>query len=325
MRYDVLASELLRALRGRRSQPAFSRRIGYRSNVAYPWESGRRFPTAAETFRVAARVGVDVRAAVEALFRPRLPEALQSGDPRTPEFVAALLRAARGPTPMQALAERTGLSRSAVSRILSGDTEPRLPVFLELVDATTRRLLDLLAGLVDVGTLPEVRDEWQRLEALRRLAYDNPLSEAVPRFLELEAYACLPEHRPGWIARRLGISLADEERTLAELERAGVVRFDGTHWQLDRERSVDTTRDARTAAKLRAHWTERARARIAADGEGLFSYLVFGTDADTLARIQELRLRFFRELRSLVRGAPSSSRVMVATVHLFPIDVGVLD
>jgi len=61
-RYEVMAAELLRALRGRRSQVAFSRRLGYRSNVAHTWETGKRWPTAAVTLRAARRVGVDLDA-----------------------------------------------------------------------------------------------------------------------------------------------------------------------------------------------------------------------------------------------------------------------
>jgi transcriptional regulator with XRE-family HTH domain len=238
-------------------------------------------------------------------------------------MVAALLRDMRGPGPMQHFADRTGLSRSSISRILAGRTEPRLPTFLRLVEAASRRSLDLLAGFVDVDAIPAARDEWRRLEALRRLARDNPLSEAVPRFLELEQYARLARHRRGWIAEQLGIPLEDEDRTLRDLELAGVIRWDGRRWLLDRERSVDTTlKVPRAADHLRAHWAEQARARVAAGGEGLFSYLVFTTDEPTLAAIQELRLRFFRELRALVASSPRNTRVAVVNVHCFAIDVG---
>ncbi|HTJ82258.1 MAG TPA: helix-turn-helix domain-containing protein [Polyangiaceae bacterium] len=321
MDFDDLARQTMRALRGARSQTAFSRRLGYSTNVAYAWESGRRAPTAAEVLSVAGKLGLDVPRAVEQFFR-RLPETLRGVDPKSPGFVAALLSAMKGPGPMEAIAARVGLSRSAVSRILSGRSEPRLPVFLALVDALSRRVLDLLSGLVDVSLLPAARDEWERLEALRRLAVDNPLSEAVPRFIELDQYARLPRHKPGWIAKRLGVPLADEERTLRDLEKAGVLSFDGIRYKLDRTRSVDTTRDPRAASHLRKYWTERAAERIRAGGDGQFSYLVFDTDDATLAAIEELRSRFFREMRALVRGSKTSRRVAVANVQLFAIDVG---
>lgn len=325
MDYEALAGNVMRALRGRRSQIAFSRRLGYSTNVAYAWESARRAPTAAEMFRAAIKTGIDVRGAVTPFFQRQLPADLKALDPASVEFVATLLREVRGTASMQTLADRTGLSRSAVSRILAGKNEPRLPVFFRIVDVASRRLLDLLAGIVDVASLPAAHEEWHRVEALRRLAVENPLSEAVPRFLELDQYAALPRHVPGWVAERLGISREDEERTLRDLELAGSIRWDGTRWVVDRDRSVDTTAFApRAAARLREHWTELARTRIAGGGEGLFGYLVFSTDDDTLAAIHELRLRFFRELRALVASSRHATRVAVANVQLFPIDVGPL-
>jgi DNA-binding transcriptional regulator YiaG len=44
MNYESLSSELVRALRGRRSQQAFSRRLGYSANVLYTWEKGGASP-----------------------------------------------------------------------------------------------------------------------------------------------------------------------------------------------------------------------------------------------------------------------------------------
>src|SRR5690606_29858756 len=121
----------------------------------------------------------------------------------------------------------------------AGKTEPRLPAFLRLVDAASRRVLDLLAGFVDLDTVPAAQAEWRRLQSIRRLSAEDPLFELVPRALELDEHT---EHRPGWIAKRLGISREDEERALRELDAAGLIRWDGVRWQPDRERSIDTTR-----------------------------------------------------------------------------------
>ena len=320
MDYEALAAQVMRALRGRRSQVAFSRRLGYATNVAYAWESRRRSPTAAEMLRAASRVGVDVREAVGPFIYRHLADD-PTLEPTSPAFVAALLREIRGAAPIRALAERVGLSTSAISRFLSGATEPRLPMFLQLVEVSSRRLVDLLARLVDVTKLAAARDEWQRLEAMRRLAYENPLAEAVPRCLELEQYAALAAHEPGWIAERLGISREDEERTLADLARADAIRWDGARWILERSRSVDTTRfDPRAAQELRAHWTDLAGKRIRAGEDGQFSYLVFTTDDATLAAIRKLHLEYYRALRALVARSPTNRRVAIANVQLFSLD-----
>jgi transcriptional regulator with XRE-family HTH domain len=323
MDYELLARQLLRELRGARSQTAFSRRLGYSTNVAYTWESGRRFPTAAELFAAATRLGLDVRGAVQPFLQRHLSDELRTLEPGTREFCAELLRELRGTASIQALAERVGISRSALSRILSGRAEPRVPLFLRLVDTASRRVLDLLSGLVDVEKLGAAGTEWRRVQALRRLAHENPLSEAVPRFLELLQYEALPEHVPGWIAAKLGVTREEEERTLAELSAVGVVTWDGQRYQLDRARSVDTSRSQQPAQRaLRAYWTDQARKRIVDGGQGGFAYLVFSTDDATLAAIEELRLRFFRELRALVAASQRAERVAVTNVQLFAIDQG---
>lgn len=323
MDYEGLARGVMRALRGQRSQLAFSRRLGYTTNVAYAWEAGRRSPTAAEMLRAAALVHLDVRAAIAPFFGRALPEPLVALEPTSPAFVAALLREVRGSVPMEHLAAAADLSRSTISRILAGHVEPRLPVFFRIVEAASRRLLSLLSGLVDLASIPVAQAEWERLQAVRRLAFENPLSEVVPRFLELHSYARLRRHRPGWIAERLGIPLEDEVRTLSDLAAAGVIRWERERWVVDRERSVDTTRgNPRAGAVSCGYWTSVAADRIRAGGEGQFAYLVFSTDEATLAALRELHLRYFRELRGLVASSPRNERVAVANLQLFVVDGG---
>jgi len=55
-RYETIAAELLRSLRGKRSQAAFSRKLGYKSNIVNRWEAGEAFPLAATFLRVVASV-----------------------------------------------------------------------------------------------------------------------------------------------------------------------------------------------------------------------------------------------------------------------------
>ena len=119
------ASQFLRAVRVKRSQVAFARRLGYRANPITDWENGRRFPTAAEALRACERVGHRRERRVRALpSRPRRPRP-SSGTQGLCEWLVQ----ARGSTPIGALAERCGRSRFAIARWLSGEAQPRLPDF----------------------------------------------------------------------------------------------------------------------------------------------------------------------------------------------------
>src|SRR5690606_13340891 len=142
--YEQLAREWIRALRGRRSQTAFSRRLNCRTNVVYTWEAGRRFPSASKALWAAERAGIDMRSAIGRFYRTP-PDWLATGDVHSPAAVARLLEDLRGRTSIQELSERTSRSRFAVSRWLKASAEPRLPDFSRLIEATTLRLLDFLS------------------------------------------------------------------------------------------------------------------------------------------------------------------------------------
>ena len=108
------------ALRGSRSQTAWSRRLGYRSNVAYAWESGRRWPTAAETFRACGRAHIDVEASLTRFYGTR-PAWLDTFDPSTPEGIAAFLDDLRGST---SITDSPKTVVSADTRCLAGLDAP---------------------------------------------------------------------------------------------------------------------------------------------------------------------------------------------------------
>jgi transcriptional regulator with XRE-family HTH domain len=194
----LAASQILRALRGRRSQRAFSRRIGYRSNVAHDWESGRRMPTAVNALRACQRLGVDVGTAFER-FQPACAEALG----RPPDFdVAGWLSELAGSVAIVELAARSGLSRYAVGRHLRGTTRPRLDDFIALVEAISGRASDLVQELVPVAQVPELLDVARQRAAAKRLAFEVPWSAAVMRVLETSGYRSMDRHASRHVERR---------------------------------------------------------------------------------------------------------------------------
>jgi len=315
---QTVARELLVALRGKRSQTAWSRRLGYRSNVAYAWESGRRWPTAAETLRACRRAHIDVDASLVRFYGTR-PAWLEGTDVATAEGVAAFLDDLRGSTSITDLAEHSGISRYSVSRWLSGRTQPRLPDFLRLIEAASLRLVDLLAALVDPALLPSVHPTWLRLESRRRGAYELPWTQAVVRCLEIADYRALPAHEPGWIARRLGIPAEEETRCIEFLRNTGRVAWTGTHFTPD-TRAVDTRLHPAVGRRLKAHWAREGAQRAEAGTPGQFSYNVFTVSRSDFERIRQAHLDYFRLLRSIVSESSPEEVVAVANVQLFALD-----
>ena len=315
MDYERLAAELLRGLRGKRSQQALCRRLGAKSNVVHQWERGHSFPTASRMLQVAARVGVNVPEAFREFYRTP-PRWLDELDPASPAGVAAFLSDLRGSTSVVELARYSGKSRFAVARFLSGDAEPRLPDFLRMIEAASLRLLDFIELLTDPGGLPCVRRTWQQLTAARRLAYEEPWSQAVLRALELSSYAALSQHRAGWIARRIGITPEEEAQCLKRLEESGQIAWADSRWKIENVMALDTRRDPDAARRLRAWWLRRGAARIEAGDRGLM-YNLLGVSSSDLERLRDLQKAYLTEVRAIVaRSEPVEHVVLAADLLL---------
>ena len=114
-RHQQLASEWLRALRGPRSQVALSRRLGYRSNIAYRWEAGDCFPTAGKTLWAVGRLGGCVADSLATFYR-QPPSWVASTNFESAEGVGRLLDHLRSGATFQSLTAMTKLNRFSLSR-----------------------------------------------------------------------------------------------------------------------------------------------------------------------------------------------------------------
>jgi DNA-binding phage protein len=318
MDYEQIGRDVLRALRGRRSQAQLSRQLGYRSNAVFDWETGRRSPWASSLLQVAERSRVDVRAAMERFVRTSAswPRTLR---PASREGVARLLVDLKGAAAITEIAQSTSLSRFSISRWLAGSAEPRLPEFLRYVDKVSLRLLDFVATLVDPMKLPSVKEEWEKLSLARSLAYDAPWSHVVLRTMELEEYKNLDRHVPGFIARKVGILREEEERCLDLLRRTGQVVEEKGKLVLRETRIVDTRTDPERSRKVRAFWARAAADRVEAGADGEFAFNLFGVSTGDLERLIDLQRTYFRDLRAIVAQSEPVEHVVLANVQLVPL------
>ncbi|MES1184423.1 MAG: DUF4423 domain-containing protein [Myxococcales bacterium] len=320
MNYERLASELVRQLRGARSQPALSRRLGYQANVVYLWESGRRFPPASGFFQLVARSKRDP-ATLKGWLGPTAPLLQPSWSARETTQLLQLL--APG-LPLSELSRGAGVDRSTVARWLSGRTEPRLPVWLRLVDKVAHRLVELVELVCDPAALPALSGLYRDLKAQERLAYDAPSSHLVMRALELTAYRALPRHRPGFIAAATGLTLEEEEHYLAALKQAGQVRRDRAGlYRVARVLTLDTRRDPERNRRLKRHFATAALERLPKlppDARSLFSYNLFCASRADLERIRELHIEYFERMRRIVAESKEADHVVLINQQLLLLD-----
>jgi transcriptional regulator with XRE-family HTH domain len=318
--FEGIAAEWVRELRGKRSQAAFSRRLGYQSSVVHRWESQSAWPTAARFLEACSSCGKDVAAAFEAFFLRR-PVWLKSHAATSPEAVAAFLRQLQGKVKIVTLAENSGYSRYSVARWLSGEAEPKLPELLWLIEASSRRALDFIATFSDPARLPSAREEWQRRERLRQAAYEETWSHAVLRALELTDRPT-DATESAWLQRVLGIDSAHVERALAALERGGEIARRDDQWVVLPARTVTTGRHPATLGILTRAWTEVALERIAKRTPAHFGYSLFAISKQDLRRLRDLQLEYLREMQSIIAHSSPNECVGLFCMQLLDLRDG---
>lgn len=309
---EAVTRELVRALRGERSQEAVRRRLRYGSNVVYHWESGRRYPTVAGLLWLAHRTGVDLVERLRA-FGLNLPEGHR--DPWTVEGAAELFQLLQGHRPANDLADALGVSRHKVGRWIRGDAEPRFPDFLQMVEFWTARSTDLLTELCDPQQLPAMATIWERRDRARRRLLTHPWSAAVQLALELEAYKALDTHQPGWIAERLQIPEADEQECLDLLEEAGdIARSHGRFVPTHIPRLNLGGAEERLA--IRRFWGQVASDRLHSGPTCSGGWNLFTVTEEEFAQIKRLQRDYFRSIRSIVQDSERGDHIVLATMQV---------
>jgi len=313
---EQVAQELLRAIRGDRSQLQFSRRLGFRSDAVAEWEAGRRFPTAAGLFRACQVAGIDVFGAAEGFHEvaaPSLGDASDAG-------VAAWLSILKGDLSIASLAARIDRSRYAVSRWLSGRTRPRVPDFLRMIDAMTGRLPDFVGLLVSISQVPLLSAVHRRTRRARRLLRDEPWAVAVLALLETGRDL----HSAADVSEALRMEVSDASRCIERLVAAGVVRrvrgrLESTGGKL----IVDTDVTPGVPEAQKRHWSaiamERMSTRTSLDA---FGYSVFGVSREDLGRIREAHIAYYRQVRAIAAASEPTDTVALLNVQLVDLSPG---
>jgi transcriptional regulator with XRE-family HTH domain len=310
------ASQLLRAIRGKRSQVAFARRLGYRGNPITDWERGERFPTAVETLRAAAIARLDVLGATSR-FSPRTPLRRQGRGFALAEWLGEL----RGDASASDLARRAGYSRDAVGRWLRGDAEPRLPDFLALLDAVTGRAAEWVAELVPIEQVPSLEVAYRVAVAAKQLAYELPWTEAILRALETTSAKRSGGGTAAWVARCLSIEPDEATRNLEALADAGAIERVGGRFEVRGASTVDTQGGREALGRLKRHWSAVAAERAQAPrAEDLLAYNVVSVSRRDLELVRNKLRATFRELRSLVATSRPEEVVGVINVQLVAFD-----
>ncbi|MFK7927444.1 MAG: hypothetical protein AB8H79_04610, partial [Myxococcota bacterium] len=147
---DARARVLLRDLRSDMPTHQLSERLGYANDIVAEWESGRKWPTASELFRVCSVRGINIYQAARTFDKPTAPLLGPANDKAVAEWLTGVC----GGVDPSVLSEKTGRSKTVVRRWMRGQVRPQLPEFLRLIDAATGRGEAFIAALTPPKRAP---------------------------------------------------------------------------------------------------------------------------------------------------------------------------
>lgn len=310
--YSRLASELLRAVRGKRSQRALSQALGSSFNIAHRWESG--------VTRIAWTDFTQVCDASGVPWRPVLRRELGLGGGHDePIPTAELLRRLLGDFSVSDAARATGRSRFVISRWLSGKTDPWLEDVLRLLDVNQGILLEVADQWTDVSTVPTLRSRWEEKKKLKDLVYRYPYAMAVLRALELPRFAGRSEFN-GELAKFAGFPVEREREVIGLLEKSGAIAFENGVTRV-RPEVLDLRGNFRGGREVRKYWARKHLEFLeglhAPPARSLDGYSVFSVSEAAEEKIREAYFEFYAKLRLLVQeDSEVPDRVKVMTFQL---------
>src|SRR5690606_15676832 len=132
-------------------------------------------------------LGVDVRSML-ARFQPNVSIEVTNDEIDLEHWLAAQ----RGAQRLTEVATKSELSRYSVGRFLTGQSQPRLPQFLRLIEALTQRADEFVDAWVGIENVPALRPRFERVQAARQAMVQQPLCLAAMCLLDTRAFRDMP-------------------------------------------------------------------------------------------------------------------------------------
>jgi hypothetical protein len=215
--YARAARELVRAVRGKKSQNWLSRRLGYGFNKVCRWETGAAALHWEDFVKIAKVLRLDVARALRMFVG-------FSAAPHDDKLVGHLLAGVVETTALKKLKWSTRLAKAQ----RSGHRRVLLSEILHLIELNRLDVIGFVGCFAPPETLPAFVREAKLWAAEIALYLERPATHGVIRCLELEEYRqagrAKAGPKTGLIAARLGIDVGDEIAILAELERLGLIK-----------------------------------------------------------------------------------------------------
>lgn len=225
-RYTLAKRQLLHCLRGDEKQEDVSRRLGFRFNQYGKWESGFKQMKWKEFLFVCARFERDIKTALRDL------GLASDGQSLSAKLIVRALLKKNGLDLNQESAEKLGIGKTLLKRLVKGDAEPSLEFIFKLFDFTPGYLAFFTTRILDGEELEIFAKEIKELRAVDSLLAENPQLVILIGALHLKQNQ---QNSPLFIealSKSMGSSVKECEKYLSLAMKNGLIEFKNQTYQL---------------------------------------------------------------------------------------------
>lgn len=286
-----LDQEVIRSLRGRRTQSQLSKVLGYKHNQLYLWESGRRTISWQDFCRICQVLKRPLNVAISDFFN------IQNN-----QEIPVVLKLSLGKRKKGELAKSLGVTASKLSRWLTGRTDPPLIEVFKIFKIAYPNFLEFLDFVSGPGRVASIQGEVTNAHKIRSALFQAPFVGGVAAALFTKEYRNLKKHTPGIIAKHVGISLEEENVALNLLQAAKQIEMVDGLYRIN-SFSLNLVDDKKQFLRLAQYWADRAAALPKWGGQKSgFGYRVFCVNETGRQRIRQAQVDYYNAITEILKS-----------------------
>ncbi|MBY0413766.1 MAG: hypothetical protein K2Q18_06360 [Bdellovibrionales bacterium] len=320
--------DVIKYLRGTKSQEYMNQKLDFSFNQYAKWENGTKKVLWSDIVNIARIQKLNLNKGFIKRFIVASAGTEKSGPMIVQSFYNSFFNG-----DIKEFAKYLGITVPRMRRILK-DTNTSFNIMLRLFIYRPMNLIYFLKECNIIQHFPYVDQDSKKLESFEQLEAKYPFASSVLYFTGTTAYKQSPAHCNKFVAKNLGLSLAQVELSMRELLAINLLSPKGLHYTLNERANELNTLSRAERLKVVHYWNYRAsnylQRKIEAPDDSAYStkniigFRVYLTTKKVGDTIDELLMNTFHKVGQLLKEStewPDDEVIMkVLTLQSFALD-----
>ncbi len=307
LNFKELAQEILRSLRGSKSQAYLNKKLGFTGNQVYRWEKGLRHIDWSDFVEVCRVQNVDLLKIFQVHFGYK--EKSLKGALLVEYFVGNLT--------MKDAVQVTGFSRSVLTKWMKETTSPQLHHILQLIEFPNQLLLTFVREVAGTYHFQSLEKYENHIQKLKEFYYAEPMLAGITAFLESSCF----ENKKEFVRAMAQTFHTDEghiESLLKRMAQLGLIE-DTKSVAKVKIRNVDTRGSFDGSLRLRKYWYRFALQTLEKlqpqQTHHLFPFVVFCISEKAEKKLREAHYHYLAQIKAIV-GEDAGDKNIVRAIAI---------